>query len=84
MIWIVAEHSLVWILSSFIYISSPAAINSNHLLYVLQYKLFFLDCSSWSHMVRKHVNEFPAVMGSFPIASVLMGERKKYGGTEVY
>lgn len=35
-------------------------------------------------MVRKHVNEFPAVMGSFPIASVLMGERKKYGGTEVY
>lgn len=33
-------------------------------------------------MIKKHVNEFPAVMGSFPIARVLMGERMKSRGTE--
>lgn len=35
-------------------------------------------------MVKVHVNEFPAVIGSFPIASVLMGEKMIYRDIEVH
>lgn len=51
-------------------------------MYVPQYKLFFLDCNSWSRVIQKHVNEFPAVRRSFPMARARVGERMERRGVE--